>query len=50
MEHLGLMSFYNQGMHTGLEPFDQEKFLQQLRLWGAELGLSQIGVAPRLAQ
>jgi epoxyqueuosine reductase len=32
-------------MHTGLEPFNQEKFLQQLRTWGAELGLSQIGVA-----
>jgi epoxyqueuosine reductase len=32
-------------MHTGSEPFNQEKFLQQLRSWGAELGLSQIGVA-----
>jgi epoxyqueuosine reductase len=32
-------------MHTIAESIDQEKFLQQLRLWGAELGLSQIGVA-----
>jgi epoxyqueuosine reductase len=38
-------SFYNQGMHASAESIDQEKFLQQLRLWGAELGLSQIGVA-----
>jgi epoxyqueuosine reductase len=27
------------------EPMDQEKFLQRLRQWGKELGLSQIGVA-----
>ncbi len=32
-------------MHTIAESINQEKFLQQLRLWGAELGLSQIGVA-----
>jgi epoxyqueuosine reductase len=32
-------------MHTIAESIDQEKFLQQLRTWGAELGLSQIGVA-----
>ena len=38
-------SFYNQGMHTITESIDQEKFLEQLRVWGAELGLSQIGVA-----
>jgi epoxyqueuosine reductase len=27
------------------EPMDQERFLQRLRQWGKELGLSQIGVA-----
>ncbi len=31
-------------MHTPAESIDQEKFLHQLRQWGAELGLSQIGV------
>ncbi len=38
-------SFYNQSMHSGSESINQQEFLQQLRLWGAELGLSQIGVA-----
>ncbi|MFM7331468.1 MAG: tRNA epoxyqueuosine(34) reductase QueG [Brachymonas sp.] len=32
-------------MHTQKRVIDQEKFLQQLRQWGAELGLSQIDVA-----
>jgi epoxyqueuosine reductase len=43
----------NQGMHASnlstqgsvAEPMDQERFLQRLRQWGKELGLSQIGVA-----
>ncbi len=38
-------SFYNQGMHATREPINTQEFLQRLRKWGAELGLSQIGVA-----
>jgi epoxyqueuosine reductase len=32
-------------MHAKSESINQEEFLQQLRQWGADLGLSQIGVA-----
>jgi epoxyqueuosine reductase len=38
-------SFYNQRVLTTQTKIHPEEFMKKLRLWGAELGLSQIGVA-----
>jgi epoxyqueuosine reductase len=38
-------AFYNQGVSSHALRFNPEDFLLKLRAWGAELGLSQIGVS-----
>jgi epoxyqueuosine reductase len=40
-----MQSFYNQRVLSAQTNIHPEDFMKKLRLWGAELGLSQIGVA-----